>query len=399
MDTAQIKQYGRYQIQSQIGSGSMGVVYRALDPKIDRVIALKVLRQDRVTESEVVKRFQREAKAAGRLSQPNIVAVHDIGQDHGTVYIAMELVEGKGLDRIMEKGPLPLKQAIDITCQAAVALDYAHRQGVVHRDIKPGNIIITPDGKIKITDFGIARMVDAPRSEQTQIGSILGTPSYMSPEQACGERADGRSDLFSLGIILYEMITGEKPFQGSDFFSVIQAISNAEPPPLSTYKSDVSEELQVIISKVLNKDPDARFQGGTDLSDALLNCSIGIASELPTVLNSETVVSGVKHKRLLGPLIIIAATVTIVIIVAFWWFTHTSVVDMGKLYIHTNPVGSAVTIDGVSYGHTPLIFSLKAGTYDVILTKTGYYPSEVEVKIETAKTVPLELNMVRKDVP
>ncbi|MBW2164463.1 MAG: serine/threonine protein kinase, partial [Deltaproteobacteria bacterium] len=154
----QVTQYGRYQVQSEIGRGSMGVVYKALDPKIDRIIALKVLKQHHVTDSDMVKRFLREAKAAGRMSHSNIVMVYDVGQDHGTVYIAMELVEGEGLDSSIKKGALHPDQAIDITLQVAVALDYAHKQQIVHRDIKPSNIIVTPGGEIKITDFGIARI-------------------------------------------------------------------------------------------------------------------------------------------------------------------------------------------------------------------------------------------------
>ncbi len=406
----QITQYGRYQVQSEIGRGSMGVVYKALDPKIDRVIALKVLKQHHVTDSDMVKRFLREAKAAGRLSQSNIVMVHDVGQDHGTVYIAMELVEGEGLDSIIKKGHLHPDQAIDITLQVAVALDYAHKQQIVHRDIKPSNIIVTPGGEIKITDFGIARIVDAPGSEQTQVGSILGTPSYMSPEQVRGQRVDGRSDLFSLGTILYEMITGEKPFKGSNLLSIFHAIATVELPPLSSHNANVPGKLEKVISKALHKDPDNRFQTGAEFAEALENCANGLALE-STPADQKYRAHGINGNRLSIYLVTLGIALAVISLIALWWFDtvpdrkptgtrhEQAIVNMGELFVQTNPSGAEVAIDGVKQGLTPLTLNLKTGPHYVVLTKAGYYPWEAEVKIKETETVPLELDLIQKDMP
>ena len=193
--------YGRYEIVGELGKGSMGVIYKAHDPQIDRVIALKVLRHDRVTSEEFVKRFYKEAKAIGRLSHSAIVTIYDVGQDKGTIYIAMEFLEGPSFDGIIQERRLSPEEIVDLGAQVAEALDYAHQQGIVHRDIKPANIILTPTGQVKITDFGIARIEDPSAPQQTQAGEILGTPSYMSPEQVMGQPVDGRSDLYSLGVI------------------------------------------------------------------------------------------------------------------------------------------------------------------------------------------------------
>jgi serine/threonine protein kinase len=177
-------QYGRYRIVKELGKGNMGVVYQAHDPQIDRMVALKVLRADRVASEDFVARFLKEARAIGRLSHPRIVTVYDVGEDHGSIYIAMEYLKGEPLNEILQKGRLSSEQAVDIVIQVAQALDYAHKEGIVHRDIKPSNIILTPDHKVKLTDFGIARIEDSTAGYQTQAGEILGTPIYMSPVQA-----------------------------------------------------------------------------------------------------------------------------------------------------------------------------------------------------------------------
>ena len=195
--------YGRHRIVKELGKGAMGVVYQAHDPQIDRLVALKVLRPDRVTTEAFLQRFMKEAKAIGRLSHPNMVIVYDVGEDHGTVYIAMEFLEGKPLNEIIQMDVFQPEEIIDLGVQVAEALDYAHRKGIIHRDIKPSNIIVQPDGQIKITDFGIAHIEDPEATQQTQAGEILGTPAYMSPEQVLSQPVDGRSDLFSLGVILY----------------------------------------------------------------------------------------------------------------------------------------------------------------------------------------------------
>lgn len=206
--------YGRYEVLSELGRGSMGMVFQAHDPQIDRLIALKVLREDRLTSEDYVKRFLKEATAVGRLSHPGIVTVYDVGQDHGTIYIAMEFLQGQPLDTLSKNRACAQEDIIRIGIQAAEALHYAHERGIVHRDIKPPNIICDQAMRVKITDFGIAHIDDPEGQQMTRAGEILGTPVYMAPEQVLGQQVDGRSDIYSLGVILYELSTGQRPFQG-----------------------------------------------------------------------------------------------------------------------------------------------------------------------------------------
>lgn len=264
--------YGRYKIVKELGRGAMGVVYQAHDPQIDRLVALKALREDRVTSDEFVKRFLKEAKAVGRLSHPGIVTVYDIGQDHETIYIAMEYLDGVPLDAVMDGQKFTPEEIVDIGVQVAVALDYAHQKGIVHRDIKPPNIICTADGTVKVTDFGIARIEDAAGQQQTRAGEILGTPLYMSPEQVSGLTVDGRSDIYSLGLILYELATGHRPFKGTNLTTIFKAITNDLPQPPIEIVQDLPMQLSAVIMRCLDKDPDKRYAGGRELADALNNC-------------------------------------------------------------------------------------------------------------------------------
>lgn len=263
--------YGRYQIISEIGKGSMGVVYKAHDPQIDRVIALKVLRQDRVADSGLTRRFLTEARAIGRLTHGNIVTVYDIGQDHGTVYIAMEFIEGRQLAEMIQDGPLPLGQATRIGSQVAEAIHYAHGQGIVHRDIKPANIIVTAEGRVKVTDFGIARIEGSAGLQHTQVGDILGTPFYMSPEQVAGRPVDGRSDIYALGVVLYEMTSGRRPFGGDNqgLATLFRAIAEETPAALSRTAPDIPGPFFELVMRCLAKNPQDRFQSGRELVEAL----------------------------------------------------------------------------------------------------------------------------------
>ena len=264
--------YGRYQIVKELGKGSMGVVYQAYDPQIDRSVAIKVLRQDRLTSEAFIQRFLREAKAIGRLSHPNIVTVYDVGEDQGTIYIAMEFLEGEPLHKIMEGKRFGLQEILHLGIQAAETLDYAHRKGIIHRDVKPSNIILQSSGQIKITDFGIAHIEDTSASVQTQSGEILGTPAYMSPEQVMGQPIDGRSDLFSLGIILYELSSGKRPFGGENLTAIFHSITQTNPPEPAKINPDIPQNLSQIILKCLRKTPDKRFETGKTLAAALESC-------------------------------------------------------------------------------------------------------------------------------
>jgi len=265
--------YGRYEILKEVGRGSMGVVYEAQDPQIGRTVALKVLRQDRVSDENLVKRFIREARAIGRLSHSHIVTIYDVGEDQGNVYIAMEFLEGRPLDNLIKERKFSAEETADIGAQVAETLNYAHGKGVVHRDIKPSNIILQTDGQIKITDFGIAHIEDSTATLQTQAGEIMGTPAYMSPEQVLGKPVDGRSDIFSLGVVLYELSTGKRPFGGAGknlatiFNEIIQ--ENPMEPARAIEGGTIPPGLSSTIMKCLSKASDTRFQTGKDLADAL----------------------------------------------------------------------------------------------------------------------------------
>lgn len=225
-----ISHLGRYEIIGEIGQGAMGVVYKATDPLIDRIVAIKTITLSLALDEreEYEARFYQEAKAAGRLSHPNIVTIYDVGRSGDVAYIAMEFLQGRELrDILNDKQLLPVDQVIDIVTQVAMGLDYAHEHGIVHRDIKPSNIMVSRDAHVKITDFGIARMASA--GVRTQTGMVLGSPKYMSPEQVMGKQTDQRSDIFSLGVMLYEMLTGQPPFMGENVNAIMYQTLNAIP--------------------------------------------------------------------------------------------------------------------------------------------------------------------------
>ncbi|MBN1612881.1 MAG: HDOD domain-containing protein [Deltaproteobacteria bacterium] len=263
---------GRYEIVREIGRGARDVVYLAMDPILNREIAVKTLRYQDADERELAEskaRFFSEAKAVGKLSHPNIVNVYDVGEHRGAAYIAMEFLDGTDLVPYCEKDKrLPLQDVARIVATAAHALDYAHRNGIVHRDVKPGNIRILKNGTIKVIDFGIARIVEP---SKTQSGSIAGSPNYMSPEQIDGQSLDGRSDLFSLGAILYELLTGQKPFQGENFTKLFEQITTAQPIPVRDVVPDIPESCAAIIDKALAKDREQRYQSGQQFADDLLH--------------------------------------------------------------------------------------------------------------------------------
>ena len=270
---------GRYEVQKELGKGAMGIVYLGLDPKIKRQVAIKTIRFDEVEDSmikEVKERFFREAEAAGRLSHPNIVTMYDAGEDQDLAYVAMELLDGKDLSDILaEKGKCPPKTAIQIVGQVADALNYAHKQGIVHRDIKPANIMMLKKGGAKVTDFGIARVVE---SSKTQTGVVLGTPSYMSPEQVAGKKVDGRSDLFSLGVMFFELLSGKKPFTGDSLATLMYNIANNPHTQLKEVAPEAPECCGVIVNRFLEKDLAKRYQNGGQAIKDLKACLQAISA-------------------------------------------------------------------------------------------------------------------------
>ncbi|MGE5715288.1 MAG: protein kinase domain-containing protein [Acidobacteriota bacterium] len=266
------RKFARYEVERELGKGAMGVVFLGRDPVIGRRVALKTIRASGEDDSETrefTERFLREAQAAGTLSHPNIVTIHDVGEEveTGTSFIAMEYVEGKNLKQLLkDKVSFSYDRIAEIVTSVGEALDYAHRRGIVHRDVKPANIILTNDGTVKITDFGIAKIET---SSLTETGQFLGTPNYMSPEQVTGEIVDGRSDLFSLGVVLYELLTRKKPFAGDNLTSISYKIVHEDYPPPQTYDATIPAEFNPILARALAKDPAARFQSGRDFVRAL----------------------------------------------------------------------------------------------------------------------------------
>ena len=259
----------RYRIEREIAHGGMAEVYLARDQSLDRLVALKALFPEYAREPSFVERFRREAQAAANLNHPNIVAIYDWGQEDGTYFIVMEYVEGRSLrDLIRSEGPLDPGQAADITAEIASALAFAHRSGVVHRDVKPGNVLLTQSGTVKVTDFGIARAGTS--DGLTQTGSVMGTATYFSPEQAQGLAVDGRSDVYSVGVVLYELVCGVAPFVGDSPVSVAYKHVREEPIPPSRRNPDVPPALEQIIMSALAKDPDHRYQSADDLRADLL---------------------------------------------------------------------------------------------------------------------------------
>ncbi len=262
---------GRYQVIETIGEGAMSIVYKAYDPEINRTLAIKVLRGECAADPEYRYRFLQEAKAAGKLTHPNIVTIFDVGEAEAGPYIAMEHLEGQTLDQLMASGrQIPIRELVIYGIQLAEALDYSHKRGIVHRDVKPSNIIILGerDG-IRITDFGIAHMESAGTAQRTVLGTVLGTPQYMSPEQIEGQVVDGRSDLFSLGVILYQLISGEKPFASDTLTSLLLKIVKEEPAALGNKAPEAPQSLQKIVTRLLFKKPEQRFQSGREVAQQL----------------------------------------------------------------------------------------------------------------------------------
>ncbi len=441
-------QYGRYRIVKELGKGSMGVVYQAHDPQIDRSVALKVLRPDRVTSETFRHRFLKEARAVGRLSHPNIVVVYDIGEDHGTVYISMEFLEGKPLSDLVQQERFAEAEAVEVGIQVADALDYAHRKGIVHRDIKPSNIIIQPDGQVKITDFGIAHIDDPEATQQTQAGEILGTPAYMSPEQVLGQQVDGRSDLFSLGVILYELSVGHRPFRGETLATIFRAITNENPAEPARENPLVSATLSQTIMKCLEKTPDGRYPSGKELTEALKSCRQGLGGDRDAAPTQPE-----RPKPGTSPLVWVACTLLLLVGGTAGYYvvkqsiqsqsgqavrtkdspTTDSAGDkpsssglsqsgdvsqsangktpssgtfrsattddlrgpLGILRLESKPSGAQVLVDGNVKGLTPIEIKLPPGSHEVRLSMENHGDWEAQVRITENKLTSIPVELVR----
>ena len=327
---------GHYRIDAKLGQGGMGVVYRAFDTHLDRPVAIKILRADATASPERRRRFVQEAKSASALNHPNIIHIYDISSSDGTDFIAMEFVEGKTLDQLIGKSGLPVKETLKYSIQIADALSRAHSAGIVHRDLKPANIIVSEDGRVKVLDFGLAKLTEtavdpdadtatmpAEQIVQTEEGLIVGTVAYMSPEQAEGKKVDARSDIFSFGSVLYEMASGRRPFEGPTKISTLSAVLHKEPAPLGELTPDVPAELEKIISRCLRKDLDRRAQNIGDIKLALedLRDDSNTAKVSSTSKVKEQPMARASHVM---RWIVIGAVVLLTAAGVFWWLKRGS---------------------------------------------------------------------------
>src|SRR5437016_4824675 len=313
---------GRYEIGWKIGEGGMGELYRARDTQLGRDVAVKVLPSTYSVDEQRLSRFEQEASAASALNHPNILIVHDIGSHDGSPYVVSEILEGETLGKRIGGGPLAQRRAIGYALEIANGLAAAHEKGIVHRDLKPDNIFITKDGRVKILDFGIAKLTQAEGSQsQTDIptrrvdtgpGIVMGTVGYMSPEQVRGQKVDHRSDIFSFGAILYEMLSGRRAFHGESAADTMSAILKEDPPDLSDTNQNISAALERLVNHCLEKNPESRFHSASDLAFSLETAnakltvsSPGLSTASPSS-SAESIVTGIQGHQTsvpLGPLV------------------------------------------------------------------------------------------------
>src|ERR687884_602604 len=292
----ELKTLGRYNIERTLGKGAMGVVYEGLDPRLGRRVAIKTILKAGHPETLVqdyTARFLREAQAVARLNHPNIVQVYDFGEEDDIAYLVMEFIKGKELKTFFDANErFDLKEAVRIMCELCDALDFAHNAGIIHRDIKPANVMLDAQARTKLTDFGVARVQDSDKTsvERTQAGTMVGTPAYMSPEQITGANIDKRTDVFSAGIILYQFLTGEKPFTGSGAWTIAKKIIQEEPPLPSSLNNAGTPLFDAVVNRALAKNPDQRYQSARDLAVALRRALEGKPEEDDS---DRTVVGGI----------------------------------------------------------------------------------------------------------
>jgi serine/threonine-protein kinase len=328
------RRLGRYMIQDEIGRGMMGVVYRALDPDLGRTVALKAVQisfavadKERATFE---KRFVAEAQAAARLSHPGIVVVHDVGRDPatGTPYIALEHLRGRTLAEITESGPMHWKEALRMVARLAEALHHAHAEGIIHRDVKPANVMVLPSGQPKLMDFGIAKL---PAAQLTSTGQFFGTPAYMSPEQFADGQVDGRSDLFSLGVVLYRLLTGTDAFAASNVAAILARISRHNPPPPSTVVPGIPPAVDAVVALALAKEPSDRFQDGAAFAHAIEQV---LANPMATPSVPLTAPAPpARRRRLLTPAALVAGVLALAIaaVAAVWTIPRAGVPRVPKV--------------------------------------------------------------------
>jgi eukaryotic-like serine/threonine-protein kinase len=310
-----MEEVGRYQVDQMVGEGAMARVYKAYDPKIARTLAIKLLKSHLLADDEYRIRFFREAKGAGILSHPNIVTVFDVGEEDNHPFLAMEWVEGTTLADVLKEGrKFTAKEVVEIGIQLVRALDYAHRKGIVHRDVKPGNVMLVKDSlTVKVADFGICRITEADthvQGQQTQMGDVLGTPHYMSPEQVLGEKVDSRSDLFSAGVVLYQLLTGALPFEGDSLISVAFKITKSDPPSIDKVRPELPLALRRVIDRALKKQPEKRYQTGEEFAQALIAVGRDMTEDEAKKGSGRGITLSVRWALMMAALVAVTMTLT-----------------------------------------------------------------------------------------
>jgi len=353
---------GPYKLIAPLGAGGMGEVYRASDLRLGRDVAIKVIPAELARDPERIKRFEQEARAAGALNHPNICAIHDLGNHEGSPFVVMELLEGESLRQKLDVGPIPARKAIDYAAQAAHGLAAAHEKGIVHRDLKPENLFVTKDGRVKVLDFGLAKLtrpeVLAPAGEKpisiaaTETGALLGTVGYMAPEQVLGKPADARSDLFALGTVLFELLTGKRAFHGASYVETLHAILNDEPPPLAASGREIPPGLDSIARHCLEKSPEERFQSARDLAFALAGLSGGAAGTPAGDQGAGLSARSNRRRRLAWGTAVVVGAIALFALVALW-LVRRQPVTMPVRFAVTAPAGETVVPEAAQIAISP----------------------------------------------
>jgi serine/threonine-protein kinase len=337
----------RYEVEELVGTGGMSSVFRAHDRLLDRKVALKVLHQQYSEDDDYIERFRREARAVAALSHPNIVTVIDRGEHDGRQFIVFEYIDGENLKALIQRrGPAPVATALELAMQIARGLSFAHQQGLVHRDVKPQNILLNGDGQAKVTDFGIARSLDMQHG-MTQTGTVLGTSDYIAPEQAQGQRVDEHTDVYSLGVVLYEMLTNEVPFPGENFVAVAMRHINEEPPAIRDKRPDVSPRLEAAVQRAMAKDPEDRFQTMADFCGEL-EANLAEAQGGTMVAPAPPQRARARRRQGANPWPIVIALLTLIAI------------GGAIAYVATRDNGAASTTTGGGGGSVPALKAIRA---------------------------------------
>jgi len=395
-----VSAFGRYEVRGEIGDGAMGRVYRGFDPRFGRPVAIKTIKPEyltRDTRDEYLRRFRREAPAAGRLSHPNIVTVYDVGED----YLVMELVEGVTLKAFLDERSLALSEALDLLSPLADALDCAHRAGVVHRDLKPVNIMIQPDGRPKLMDFGIANL---DTSLITVPGHFFGSPSYMAPELLRGEEATFRADLFSFATVAYEVLTNHKPFEGDSVSAVMYKVVHEPVLAPRLWRADLPEAYDAVFGRALAKAPERRFPSACEFVAALRGegavepGSLSADEKRPGPANTETLPLKAGRLRVRRRAWFVGAAALLVggaVVARVQMLGNDPAATSATLRIETTPPGATVWLDGLVVGRSPLeLKNLRAGPRHLRILEEGYAPAEVGLELgEGATDLPLRFSM------